>query len=277
MSFIRRGARHVVDAWFPGVGHAYRQLRDQRAAVAPFADTPFGFKLAGNRSMAVGGFEREEIDVFLKYLARASACIDIGANIGLYTCLAAAKGKKVVAVEPLNLNLEILYRNLVGNSFFDVEVFPLGLSASPGVTRLYGNNTGASFLPGWAGASDKRHAVVPVNTLDLIVNSRFDGQLLLIKMDVEGFEYDVLGGAAHTLAMSPKPVWLVEIDLGGNFPGGRNEKFRETFELFWQRGYEARTANREERLINLADVERWVRYGKVDFGSHNFLFMHRAV
>src|SRR5262245_56418209 len=145
MSFIREGARHFVDTWLPEIGHVYRYLRDKRAAASPFIDTPFGFKLSGNRSMSMGDFEREEIDLFLKYLRKASACIDIGANIGLYTCLAAAQRKKVVAVEPLSLNLEILYKNLAGNSFFDVEVFPMGLSNSAGVKRLYGNNTGASF------------------------------------------------------------------------------------------------------------------------------------
>jgi FkbM family methyltransferase len=272
MSLIRRGARRIVDAWLPGLGHAYRHLRDKRAAAAPLVDTPFGFKLSGNRSMAEGDFEREEIDVFLKYLRNASACIDIGANVGLYTCLAAAQRKKVIAVEPLDLNLEVLYRNLAGNSFFDVEVFPMGLSSNAGVKRLYGNNTGASFLPGWAGAPDKWYEVVPVNTLDLIVNTRFDGQPLLIKIDVEGFEYDVLEGATHTLGLSPRPAWLVEVDLGGNFPGGRNDNFHRTFELFWQRGYEARTANRKERVIQSSDVERWLRQGRVDFGSHNYIF-----
>lgn len=277
MSNIRSAARHFVDNWLPEVGHAYRQLRDKRAATASFVDTPYGFRLAGNRSMAEGDFEREEIDVFLKYLGKVSACVDIGANIGLYTCLVAAQGKKVIAVEPLNRNLEVLYRNLVGNSFLDVEVFPFGLSGAPGVKRLYGDNTGASFVPGWAGASDRWYEVVPVNTLDLIVNTRFDGQPLLIKMDVEGFEYKVLGGAARTLKISPKPVWLVENNLGENFPGGRNENFQKTFELFWQEGYEVRTANREERVIRPIDVERWVQQSRVDFGSHNFLFVHHTL
>jgi FkbM family methyltransferase len=273
MGLIRRGARRIVDAWLPELGHAYRHLRDKRAAAAPLVDTPFGFKLTGNRLMADGKFEREEIDIFLKYLAKASVCIDIGANIGLYTCLAAARHKKVIVIEPLYLNLEVLYRNLVGNSLLDVEVFPIGLSTSAGIKRLYGNNTGASFLPGWAGAPDKWYEVVPVNTLDLIVNTRFDGQPLLIKIDVEGFEYDVLEGATHTLGLSPRPAWLVEVDLGGNFPGGRNDNFHRTFELFWQRGYEARTANREELLIRPSDVERWLRQGRVDFGSHNYIFI----
>jgi hypothetical protein len=83
--------------------------------MAPPVPTPFGFKLAGNVAMAAGVFETEEIEVFLRLLQKASTCIDIGANIGLYTCLAAAQGKHVVAIEPLSVNLTALYRNLEGS------------------------------------------------------------------------------------------------------------------------------------------------------------------
>src|SRR5882724_9215620 len=115
MSTIRSVAKRAVDSWMPSVGQAYRSLRDERAALAPALPTPFGFKLAGNRSMASGSFEKKEIDLFLKYLQRASACIDIGANIGLYSCLAATHGKRVVAIEPMPSNLKFLYSNLVRN------------------------------------------------------------------------------------------------------------------------------------------------------------------
>src|ERR1035437_648374 len=104
----------------------------------------------------------------LRPLQKASTCIDIGANIGLYTCLAAAQGKHVVAIEPLSVNLTALYRNLLCNDFLDVEVFPVGLSGKAGIKRLFGGNTAASFVPGWAGASDKRNELVPVSALDLI-------------------------------------------------------------------------------------------------------------
>lgn len=270
---IQRAARHIIDTWLPSIGRAYRSIRDERAAMAPPVPTPFGFKLAGNVAMAAGVFETEEIEVFLRLLQKASTCIDIGANIGLYTCLAAAQGKHVVAIEPLSVNLTALYRNLLCNSFLDIEVFPVGLSGKAGIKRLFGGNTGASFVPGWAGASDKRNELVPVSTLDLIVQTRFDGQALLIKMDVEGFEYEVLLGAEHTLGLSPRPMWLVEICLSEHFPDGLNDKFYNTFDAFWRRGYEARTVNREERLIHADDVSRWVKQGYADFGSHNYLFL----
>jgi FkbM family methyltransferase len=270
---LQRTARCIVDSWFPGIGRAYRSMRDERASLASPVPTPYGFKLAGNVSMAAGAFETDEVEAFLKHLQNASACIDVGANIGLYTCLAAAQGKHIIAVEPLALNVATLYRNLLCNDFLDVEVFPLGLSDKAGIKRLFGGNTGASFLPGWAGGSDRWYEIVPISTLDVIVNTRFDGQPLLIKMDVEGYEYEVLKGAERTLSLQPRPVWLIEICLSEHFPNGLNEKFADTFEFFWRHGYQARTADREARPINASDVSRWVKQGHVDFGSHNYLFL----
>jgi FkbM family methyltransferase len=75
----------------------------------------------------------------------------------LYTCLAASRGKHVVAIEPMASNLKLLYRNLVRNNFADVEVFPLALSSSGGIIRIFGDGTAASMLPGWAGASEKSY------------------------------------------------------------------------------------------------------------------------
>ena len=106
----------------------------------------------------------------------------------------------------------------------------MGLSAKAGIKRLFGGNTGASFVPGWAGTSDKRYETVPISTLDLIVNTRFNAQPILVKIDVEGYEYEVLNGAEYALGLSPRPVWLVEICLSENFPDGWNDKFRDTFD-----------------------------------------------
>ncbi|MBL8227499.1 MAG: FkbM family methyltransferase [Bryobacterales bacterium] len=271
-SLTRTSIRHVVDRLFPSVANAYRLIRDERTAIAVPKATPFGFQLAGNDAMAAGTFEQTEITIFLKYLDQASVCIDVGANIGLYSCLARSRGKHVIAIEPLRTNLQLLYTNLLRNGFQDVEVFPLGLSSSSGIQSLYGGGTGASFVPGWAGASTKHFQLVPTTTLDTIVQQRFAGQLL-IKMDVEGFENDVLCGATSTLRLLPRPTWIVEVALNQHFPGGINKHFVQTFETFWQYGYEARIAGITEQVVTPVDVDRWARQGRVDFGSYNYLFV----
>jgi len=169
-------------------------------------------------------------------------------------------------------NLKFLYRNLIRNDFGYVEVFPLALSSSGGIIRIFGDGTAASLLPGWAGVSEKSCKIIPATTLDVIVNTRFDGLLLLIKLDVEGSEFEVLKGGQRTLSLDPKPTWLVEISLNEHFPGGLNDRFYETFEVFWRHGYHATTADDDQRLVRPDDVSRWVKQGSVDFGSYNYLF-----
>jgi FkbM family methyltransferase len=265
--------RSAVLSHAPGLAHLCRLLRDKVAAVAPPVKTVYGFKLIGDRSVSDPCYEKEEIDFFVQNLRHAAICVDIGANIGLYTCLAASLGKPVVAIEPLPRNLACLHKNLAANGFDTVEVLPVGLSSEIGTKRLFGTGGCASFSPGWAGSSEKRFRSVPVSTLDSIVTGLPKLRPMLIKMDVEGLELEVLRGADMTLSMVPKPTWLVEIRLdSGLVVGGRNTKFAETFEVFWKHGYQGRTPVSQDRIVKPEDVIRWSTQGHVDFGNSNYIF-----
>jgi FkbM family methyltransferase len=223
--------------------------------------------------MARDDYEPAEASTFLDLLENHDAVIDIGANVGLYSCLAASRGKRVISVEPAARNLKYLYQNLWENQFHAAEVFPLGLAKQPGLNRLYGYGGISSFVTGWAQADKDRFAIVPVTSLDTIISGRFRGQRLLIKMDVEGFELDVLAGAERTLDLDPKPTWLVEILLDvETIPGGVNKRFAEAFEIFWSHGYECRKLSATRNMVRPEDVGRWVAAGRLDDGTHDFLF-----
>jgi FkbM family methyltransferase len=264
--------RKAVDTFAPPLGRSYRLLRDstnRRRAI----QTPYGFSLAGDPSMADGGWEAEEIAVFLELIETHEAVVDIGANIGLYSSLAASRGKRTIAVEPAPRNLTFLYKNLWDNHFTGVEVFPVGLGSEPGLRRIYGYGGIASFVPGWAQAREVQSSLVPLTTLDAVAANRFKGKKLLIKMDVEGFELEVLAGAQKTLDLEPRPQWLVEILLRGEVvPGGISAKFAATFNVFWERGYRCRKLNSARTPVEAADVSRWVSQGYVDEETHDFLF-----
>jgi FkbM family methyltransferase len=197
--------------------------------------------------------------------------LDIGANVGFYSCLAASRGRHVVSFEPSLRNLNFLYRNLWENKFSSVEILPLGLAKQSGLSRIYGFGGISSFVVGWGQAETSKYSLVPVTTLDAALAKRFQGKRVLIKVDVEGFELNVLAGATETLNLDPKPTWMVEILLrDGVIPGGINTRFHETFEMFWNRGYQCTKLDKTGSRVQNADVERWVSGGSAD--CKNFLF-----
>lgn len=235
--------RNFIETQFPIAARHIRLARAERAAALP-ATAREGFRLASPSVMLQPDWEAAEKQVVLAALEERAVCVDIGSNVGYYACLARSRGKQVIAIEPLPQNLAYLYRNLEYNGYLDVEVYPVGLSGKPGIERIYGSFDTSSFIPGWARWANrgKVSTIVPVTTLDILLGDRFRGDEVLIKMDVEGYESQVLAGAARTLALQPRPFWLVEVLLKDrSIPGGINREFQQTFETFWRHGYRAKT------------------------------------
>lgn len=242
-------------------------------------ETPFGFTLESvnynaNRMMMDGSFEKEETEIFKKYILESDVFVDVGANVGYYTCIARTLGKHVIAVEPQPQNLDCLYANLRNNHWQDTEVFPLGLSGKPDLLILYGaSGPSASLVSGWAGYSKRYQRVIPVTTLDTLLGDRFSGKKLFIKIDVEGAEYNVLQGALKTLSATPRPVWFMEICLNEFHPGGMNPDYEATFRMFWKHGYEVRTANKEYNLVTEGDIKSWIANKRSAYDNFNYLFL----
>ena len=276
-----KGSQLGVKLYRPIVS-ASRWLSDVRSAFLSRSTkqkmTPYGFKLIGSNSihhlnMQEGIFEPEEVLLFQDLFKYADVFVDVGANIGFYSCLARHAGAYVIAVEPLQKNLKYLYANLLENDWNEVEVFPVGLAEHPGVATLFGgSSTGASLIGSWAGASQMFRQNISLSTLDILLGDRFSGKNIFIKIDVEGAEYSTLLGAVNVMGMQPKPTWVVEICLNEYHPEGMNPDFQDIFNLFWQFGYEARTADKNDKLIQNVDVERWVKCGRCDSGTINYKF-----
>ena len=257
-------------------------LSDYRSAFLSRATelkmTPYGFKLKGINSihhigMQEGKFEVDEVKLFLRVFEKSDVFVDVGANIGFYSCLARQANKYVVAIEPLQKNLKYLYENVKANKWDKVEIFPLGLSHHPGVATLYGgSSTGASLIGSWAGASKIFKNNIALSTLDFLLGERFCDKKLFIKIDVEGAEYQVLLGARHTMASHPKPTWVLEICYNEYHPEGVNPDYQKIFNLFWENGYECHTADSENKLITQEDVKEWIKNRVCKSGTINYIF-----
>jgi FkbM family methyltransferase len=257
-----RGALRGLVERIPAFAKLYRLLRDElQWRRTEMVETPHGFRFRGDESMQNGTFEPSETHLIVKLLERADLFVDVGAYVGFYTCIARTRGKRVLAIEALPRNVRKLSQNLKANGWNDVELWPLGVASHEGTARLYGAFTGASLVHGWAGASDAFSQTIPVRTLDSILAGRFEGQRLLVKMDVEGSELDVLRGAAQTLRRTPQPWWVIEILKTGHGTG-RNPRFLDTFLRMWDAGYQAFTAERDCRKIDRAELEVFAAAGE---------------
>jgi FkbM family methyltransferase len=211
-------AGHKVAA----LGRIARWQAASRLLAGPIA-LPFveGTSLLASRGMtgATGNWycglhELSDMGFVLHMLRAGDHFLDVGANVGSYTVLAAgAVGAVVTSVEPIPATFRHLQRNVALNGLSaKVTAWQGGLSDSPGVlTFTEGLDTVNHVVArGEAGAV----VDVPVRTVDDLVEADVP---VLIKIDVEGHEHAVLKGAARTLA-SPR---LLAVVMETNGSGAR--------------------------------------------------------
>jgi FkbM family methyltransferase len=217
-------------------GRLYRDLRDAYALsrLKPVR-TRYGFTLIGGNYLAAGDHEQIETDFALKLLKSADLLVDVGANSGLYSCLAASLGASAIAIEPDPANVQVLCRNIEVNQFGnEVAIFPVAVGEHPGVSRLYGRGQGSSLVPGWGGQPKYDYRLVPVHRLDDLV--RGAARRIFLKIDTEGTESSVLRSATKTLERVIGGV--LELSHSRNHPGGSNSNLEATDQMLRAAGFQ---------------------------------------
>ena len=151
-----------------------------------------------------------ELDFYRAIIKPGDLVFDIGANVGFKTEAFVACGARVICVEPNPKCLPILLHEF--GSVENVTIVPKGVGAQTAIMHLniMGLATTASMLDDWQafgiGASGVKESVqVQVTTLDDLID-RF-GEPAYIKIDVEGFELEVLKGLS-------RPVSLLSFEYG---------------------------------------------------------------
>ncbi|NET39531.1 MAG: FkbM family methyltransferase [Cyanothece sp. SIO1E1] len=270
--------KSFIDKNFPSFSRNYRQFRDNYKfkRLKPYS-TIYGFDLYGDSDLDTSREESFESSTFKEYFQKVDMFLDVGANVGLFSCLAAKYDLDILSFEPHPNNLQCLYRNIKMNEIRRIEVFPIAISNEPGIMEFFGGGQGATLVKGWAGIESNYQTLVPVNTLDNLAYERCRSKTLLIKVDIEGNEYPMLSGATNLLNMDPSPTWILEHCLTENFGGDVNPYFKQVFEVFWNAGYKAYVIEDPLREVKISDVERWIENKKRDFGYVNYLFSKEAL
>ena len=174
-----------------------------------------------------------EVAFLLKWIAmRPGVVIEVGTNIGTHTVpmakLLASQNRRLIVFEPQPVIFQNLCANLALNGLVNVTAWPNACSDRSGTVYFRrpdyvasGNFGGVSMST----ESAQGDIAVPCVDLDSVLPNETVG---LMKIDVEGFELNVLQGAAQLIARS-RPVLYVEND--------RIDRAKDLIEWLWSKQY----------------------------------------
>src|SRR5580704_15351764 len=203
---------HLIDAILTTYGRAFEhpcKIRFVRWLVRALAGGRIKMRHAGGAVIAVdpedyigwavfrtGSYEPASLALAMKIMAAEPGLfVDVGANFGWYTCaVASIAGTNVIGIEPDAENCAALRANIDRNGLRNVVVFHGAVAAGRPAPRsgVY-----------WVGST----------TLQALLNALVQPQArpVLIKIDVEGFEPEVLNGLDFAGPFRPKNI-LIECD-----------------------------------------------------------------
>lgn len=162
-------------------------------------------------------FELLERKFINSFLCPGDIFVDVGANIGLFTLIAAKLvGEKgsVYAFEPCSLTYNRLKSNIKLNGFSNVYCQQVALSncnSQENITlSLDGFDAWNSLAKPTAGEVFASELINTMRWDDFAVQHQLQGKVTLMKIDVEGWETYVLSGGAETLSREDAPTLLIE-------------------------------------------------------------------
>jgi FkbM family methyltransferase len=165
------------------------------------------------RARTEGRFEPEKTAAVQHLLSPGMTFVDVGANKGDFSLIAARVMNdegRVLSFEPSPENCGWIRKSVELNGYRSIALHELALSDFEGHVPLYlGERSGwHSLLPG------ERHGEsieVAARTLDSVLADTGDAHVDVLKIDVEGAELQVLRGAERTLAEQPPRAVLLDL------------------------------------------------------------------
>lgn len=142
--------------------------------------------------------------------------LDLGAYSGIYSIAAASAGKSVIAFEPNSETFKLLERNVKLNNFMEkIDVRNFAIGAEPAflnlaVEKFRSYSSGSRVLENQSSINETDWRILQsteIKKLDDVIGSQ---KIDLLKIDVEGFELDVLNGARNTLTNNRTQI-LIEV------------------------------------------------------------------
>ncbi len=181
----------------------------------PAAGLVFNVTLPEDKNIWTGTYEFDFSTVLAKEISKDNVCYDIGGFKGFMSGIMAVNGaSEVYAFEPLKENYEKIQMLIKLNPTLKISVFEYAIGSNDGQINFdisedpSMNKIENSLFHNETGVKEKRN--VQIFKLDSLINEKGFKPPDVIKIDVEGAEYEVIKGAHNSLKQF-KPKLLIEV------------------------------------------------------------------
>jgi len=206
-----------------------------------------------------GIYHPQMTKVFQGTVSKGMTYIDIGANIGYFTLIAAkivGEEGEIFAFEPEPLNFDLLVKNIALNKYENVIPMQKAISNKDGTAKLFVDRISfgshSLITPGKDVHSFGQDTIeVEAQTLDSFFKN-YTGKIDLVKIDVEGAELAVLEGMESIINQNKELIIITEF-----LPDGLS-RFGSSPEEFLNRlvnyGFKLYNINEEKESVTLTDI-----------------------
>lgn len=220
--------------------------------------------------LADGPYEKFQGTILLELAKESSEFLDIGANMGYYSLAAPTVNSriKVHAFEPQPNIYSALSKNIsLNNLNHRVELHNLGLGSKESVMTMFippfTGSGGGSMANLHQDEGSPQEVEVRVKVLDEYLGSVCKPDL--VKIDVEGYEFEVISGGMRLISQS-RPTIIIELLRKWMKPFGKHPQ--DVVELLAQEGYQIYAISTDS-LVPITHIDN-------ETAETNFVFVHSS-
>ena len=238
-------AGHRPRALLRLAGHQFRARLLRRRAIARLGERSLIWvdlhRTSASKVMYANPPDLPEMQVWRQTMRGGGLFLDVGANVGAYTIWAAECGAEVISLEPAADTFGLLLENVALNGY-RVKAIQAAAGAHCGTARFTAGRDSVNHLDP-DGPVEAR-----LVTIDSLIGGR---HVVGIKVDVEGFEIEVLRGC--TRALSERRIGLIQLEWNAMSQQVLGTDRRPVADLLAQHGYQLFRPDPQGCLVPVTD------------------------
>jgi len=232
----------------------------------------------GRELALYGVHEKNSTEEVKKIITPGMRILEVGANIGYYALLEtklAGPSGHLYAIEPSPYNFGLLKKNVSLNDIRNAYLYQVAFGEKRGKSTfyVYDRSNLSSFIKREDMGMEVQEVEVEITTLDDFLRLK---EVDFIRMDVEGYEFEILRGGQVALAHPNKPkIFFIEVHSELLYTKGSSA--RAIVELLGGFGYAVRKSFwRGKAHVAVESTEALLNHPKLEIGYWETFFELRG-